>query len=65
MMKSTITCLRVSEEARERCRSIASGWDIYALESDWRGWVDEKAIIVKDADAHFTAFCRKRGPYRR
>lgn len=56
--------LHVSDSARDRCKDAAPGWDIYALEDDWRAWVMDKAISVKDADAHFLAFCRKRGPYR-
>jgi hypothetical protein len=60
----SVSLLRISDGARERCKSLASGWDVYALEADWRGWVDEKAIPVKDADAHFTAFCKKRGSLR-
>ena len=60
----TVAVLRISDETRERCKGIARGWDIYALEADWRSWVEEKAIPVKDADAHFMAFCKKRGPLR-
>ncbi|MFO7854251.1 MAG: replication initiator protein A [Paracoccaceae bacterium] len=63
-LSRSAAALRVSDEARERCRSIAAGWDIHALEADWRAWVDEKDIVVKGADAHFTAFCRRRGPLR-
>ena len=57
--------LHVSDEAREKARKIAKGWDIYALEADWRDWVDSKNIDVQAADAHFLAFCKKRGPFKR
>ena len=57
--------LQVSEETREKARKIAKGWDIYALEADWRDWVDSKNIDVQAADAHFLAFCKKRGPFKR
>lgn len=46
-------------------RRLAPGWDIHELEREWRAWVQDKAIVVQDADAHFLSFCRKRGPYRR
>jgi len=45
-------------------RRLAPGWDVYVLESEWRSWVHDKAIDVKDADRHFLAFCKKRGAYR-
>lgn len=57
--------LHVSDEAREKARKIAKGWDIYALEADWRDWVDSKNIDVQASDAHFLAFCKKRGPFKR
>lgn len=45
-------------------RRLAPGWDIYVLENEWRSWVNDKAIDVKDADKHFLAFCSKRGAYQ-
>lgn len=48
----------------DEAKQLAPGWDVYALENDWRAWVYEKAIDVKDADKHFLAFCKKQGPYR-
>jgi len=45
----------------DEARRIASGWDVYALEQEWRMWVHDKAIEVKDPDKHFLAFCKKRG----
>lgn len=53
----------VSDKARQEGRRLAAGWDIYALEDEWRVWVSEKQIALKNADAHFLNFCRKRGPY--
>ena len=49
----------------EEARCLAPGWDIYVLESEWRSWVHDKAIDVRDADKHFLAFCKKRGAYRK
>ncbi|MBF9036822.1 RepB family plasmid replication initiator protein [Rhodobacterales bacterium HKCCE2091] len=60
----TKASLRLSPDTYDRARKAAPGWDIHALESEWRAWVAGKGITVKDADAHFVSFCRKRGPYR-
>ena len=51
-------------DTQDRARRLASGWDVYALENEWRSWVHDKAIDVKDADKHFLAFCKKRGAYQ-
>ena len=58
------SALRINSDCYDRARQCAPGWDIHSLESEWRSWVLEKAITVKDADAHFLAFCKKRGPLR-
>ena len=55
--------LQISDQARAKGRDHAKGWDIYGLESEWRMWVADKKIRVKDADSHFIAFCKRRGPY--
>ena len=60
------SALRLDEEtAFEEGRRLAPGWDIRALADEWRTWVQDKGIVVQDANAHFLSFCRKRGPYRR
>jgi len=51
-------------DTHELARKFAPGWDIYALENEWRGWVHDKAIEVKDSDKHFLAFCKSRGAYQ-
>ncbi len=56
--------LRVSGDAIEEGRALARGWDIHAIEEEWRCWVSDKGIAVKNPDAHFRDFCRKRGPYK-
>jgi hypothetical protein len=38
---------------------------MHHLENEWRSWVLEKAISVKDPDKHVLAFCKKRGAYKR
>lgn len=55
---------QISDETREEARKVARGWDLNGLEQDWRGWIADKHIKVKNPDAHFLAFCRKRGPYK-
>ena len=55
--------IRLKEETYELGRSYAPGWDIHALESDWRGWIEKKGITPHRADAHFLAFCKRRGKY--
>ena len=51
-------------DTHDQARQLAPGWDIYALESEWRSWVYDRAIDVKDADQHFLAFCKTRGAYQ-
>ena len=58
-----ITALLISGDTIEEARLLAPGWDMRSLEDDWRSWVIEKGIAVKDANAHFLSFCRKRGAY--
>jgi len=48
----------------DEARQIAPGWDIYSLEQEWRSWVHDKGVDVRDADKHFLAFCKKRGTYQ-
>lgn len=64
-LPSSARRLMISEEAREKGRKAAKGWDIYALETDWREWVESKSIEVGSPDAHFVSFCKKRGPIKR
>lgn len=49
--------------AYEQAKKFARGWDVYALEQEWREW-----LATKDnpdpSPASFVAFCKKRGPYR-
>jgi len=60
-----LKALRLSSgDTHDEARRLAPGWDIYALENEWRAWVHDKAIEVKDPDKHFLAFCKKRGAYK-
>lgn len=56
--------LRIDLDTYDEARKAAPGWDVHVLEDDWRSWVLGKNIVVRDADAHFVSFCKKRGPYK-
>lgn len=60
-----LASLRLAPDTHEDARRLAPGWDMHHLEDEWRAWVLEKAISVKDPDKHFLAFCKKRGAYKR
>jgi plasmid replication initiation protein len=52
--------IRLSGEAYEAARAAAPGWDVYALEAEWRAWMQDGGLDApKDADRAFTGFCRK------
>jgi len=57
--------LHLDTETHENARRVAPGWDMHHLESEWRSWVLNKGIAVKDPDKHFLSFCKKRGALRR
>lgn len=48
--------IRLASDTYDKARRIAPGWDIYALESEWRGWITEPP---RNPDAAFLGFCRK------
>ena len=50
-------------ETYEKARKFAQGWDVRALENEWRTWVRTQGIKIKSADANFISFCKKRGAY--
>jgi Replication initiator protein A len=53
--------LKLQDETYELGRSYAPGWDIHGIESEWRVWIDRKGIFPRNPDAHFLAFCKRRG----
>lgn len=61
--------LRISDRARETAKEVAVhyGWDLVAIEQEWRGWVDGKPA-PENVDAAFVGFvkkwCAKRGNAR-
>jgi len=57
--------LRLNSETHEDARRVAPGWDMHHLEDEWRSWVLDKGIAVKDPDKHFMSFCKRRGMLKR
>lgn len=49
-------------ETYESAKLAAPGWDIHALEQQWREWMAKKKEPPKRPDSAFIAFCRKKGP---
>lgn len=56
------TALVLRPETHEKARTVARGWDIYMLESEWREWMSTKEP-PKNLDAAFIAFCRRKGKH--
>jgi len=47
----------------DKAKALASGWDIYALEAEWKQWgSQQKDWPPKNPDAAFLGFCKLRGP---
>jgi hypothetical protein len=56
--------LTLKTDTYEAARALAPGWDVHALEAEWRDWVVKKEIKPRTPDAHFLAFCKKRGQHQ-
>jgi hypothetical protein len=55
--------IRLKMDTYDVARTYAAGWDIHALEAEWRAWIEQKSIMPRNADAHFLSFCKRRGKY--
>ena len=53
-----VAFLRLKSETYERAKLEAPGYDVYALEADWRAATEKNAVDVKNADAAFLGWCR-------
>lgn len=52
----------LSAAALEKARALAPGWDVHALEAEWRGvWARTGAQTLRKPDAAFLGWVRKRG----
>jgi Initiator Replication protein len=56
--------VRLKTSTYERAKQVAPGWDIYAMEAEWREWgMQQKDWPPRNPDGAFLNFCKKRGPY--
>ena len=46
------------QAGHDAARKAAPGYDVYALEHQWRVWVSNKSIIVKNPATNFEKFCK-------
>ncbi len=52
---------RLDPETYIDAKTVAPGWDVYQLEREWLDfWADSGKMPLRDADAAFIGFCRKR-----
>ena len=42
----------------EEARVEAPGWDVHAIECEWRSWCAKEDILPRRPEAHFIKFCR-------
>ena len=56
--------IRLSDQVYEKARLLAPGWDVYALEAEWRDWIADKGIEPHKPEAHFLKFCKTRGSHQ-
>jgi len=47
-------------ETFAKAKAAAPSWDVYALEQEWREWIEKKGI-PKRPDGAFIGFCKKKG----
>lgn len=45
----------------EKAKKVAPGWDVYALENEFREWVQKNGHQADNPEAAFIGFCRKKG----
>ena len=44
-------------EAHAEARAAAPGWDVHALEREWRAWCAERDVLPRAPLRHFVRFC--------
>jgi hypothetical protein len=52
------TPIKLKTETFEKAREAAPGLDIYALEQDWREWMERRGERPENPDKAFIGFCR-------
>jgi len=56
--------VRLKTQTYEKAKALASGWDIYALQAEWKEWGKQQHDWPpQNPDAAFLGFCKQRGPY--
>lgn len=56
----TTAMVRLSPDAYSQAREAAPGWDVYALEQEWRDWMADGGLDAPaNPDKAFLGFCRK------
>lgn len=61
VIEPDVTAPRPSPEALERAREIAPGWDVYALEAEWRGfWTDTGRKRLSSPDKAFLGWVTRK-----
>lgn len=56
---SSTSMLHLPTSAYEEAKKVASGWDIYELERQWREWMKSKPV-PKNPSGAFVSFCKKK-----
>ena len=57
--------VRLKTHTYEKAKVLASGWDIYSLEAEWKEWGKQQHDWPpKNPDGAFLGFCKQRGPYQ-
>lgn len=54
------SALAVQPDTMDKARSVAPGYDIYALYQDWRGFALQQDELPRNADAAFLGFCKRK-----
>lgn len=56
----SFAAMRLDPETYQDAKTIAPGYDVYALEQEWKGWMADLDLEVpRDVDRAFLGFCRK------
>ena len=56
----TTAMVRLTPDAYSQAREVAPGWDVYALEQEWRVWMADGGLDAPaNPDKAFLGFCRK------
>jgi hypothetical protein len=57
--------IRLQTATYEKAKRAAPGFDVYALEQEWRNWIAKKGKQPKNPDIAFVGFCRRKAQPKR